>query len=96
MVGSPCRRSGSSLKAFAEVCEAHPEVREWLGGPSLGSGVVERPTWRFWSGREVHLEVQEWSGGPLGGPGVVGRPSRRSGSGREALREVRQWSEGCP
>ena len=59
-----------------------PVVREWSGGPRIGTGVVGRPFRRFESVREALLVVWEWSGHPLGGPSVFGRPSQKSGNGR--------------
>ena len=49
------------------VLKAHPEVRERLGGPSRGPGVVGRATRRFGRGLEALQVGQEVSGGPPGG-----------------------------
>ena len=44
--------------------EAHPEVREGLGGPPGVSGGVVRPTRRSGRGQDAHLEVREGLEGP--------------------------------
>ena len=74
VVGRPSRRCGIGQ-------EAHPEVREWSGGPPGGLRVVGRPSRRSRSGGrpsrksgsgwEALPEVQNWS--------------RRYGSSRESL-----------
>ena len=43
--------TGSSLEALTGGWEAFPDVREWSGGCSGFSGVVERPTRMCRSGR---------------------------------------------
>ena len=88
MVGSSFQRFGRGREAFSEVWERSgglsggPGV---VGIPSLGQGVVGRPSLRSGSGREAFPEVREWSRASPGGPAVVESLSRRSGSGREAL-----------
>ena len=67
--------------------EAHPEVREWSGGPPGFLGVDGRPSRISGCGRKDHPDVWDWSG-------VIGMPSRRSRSGREAHPKVREWSVG--
>ena len=65
---------------------AHPEVREGLGGPPGGPGVVGRPTLRSGRGWEANPVVREGSGGPPGGPEGV----------QAAHPEVLDWSGGQP
>ena len=45
-VGRIYRRSGRDQEAL-------PEVREGLGGPYKGPGVVGRPSWKAKKGREA-------------------------------------------
>ena len=40
--------------------EALPNVWELSGGPHGCPGVVKRPSWMSWSGRETLLVVREW------------------------------------
>ena len=44
-----------------EGCEAHPVVREELGDPPKGSGVVGRPNRWFERGQEAHVDIREGS-----------------------------------
>ena len=45
---------------------AHPDVREWSGGPPGCLEVVGRDSRKSESDQEALPDVQEWSGGPLG------------------------------
>ena len=88
---------------FGSGREAHPDVREWSGGPNGWSGdipkcpgVVGRTARMPGCGRKALLDVRKWSGGIPSCLGVVGSPSRTSESGREALSDVREWSEALP
>ena len=56
------------------------------------TGMVERPSRMFGSGRKSLPEVRE----ALSNIRVFGRPSRMFESGREAFPDVREWSEGPP
>ena len=53
MVGGHTRKSGSGREALSKV-------REWLGGPPGGPGVVEKPSRRSVSSWEALPEVREW------------------------------------
>ena len=110
--GRPTRTSGWGQEAHlrpGRSRDAYAKGRETSGGPLGGSkgvgrtyqrsGGVEKPTPRFWIGRESHAEVWERSGVPCRGLGEVrsptqrsGRATRWSGRGREAHPEV--WGVG--
>ena len=70
---------------------ALPDVRDWSGGPFVGTRDVGRPSRMFGSIGDDFMEDREWSGGSRGFAGMAGKPSRRYGRCREAYPDVWEW-----